>query len=101
MPSGNYERRVRNFASHAKHPLRCADFARLNKEELSWVNCFIKQHAGMSTDEYAMLLHRMVIADLSIRKKNRTRVWGLLLEAMSMEIDHKKYKHRRKHVERN
>lgn len=68
------------------HAYLSRDFTRLNKKEIAWIESFIVRNAALSLGEYAMLVNRMSVTDETIRHGNRTRVWALLLEGVTLEV---------------
>ncbi len=78
--------RLKNFKALAEHPYLGRDFERLNDREIQWSVEFIQANEALPTGQYSELIHRMSISDPRVRTKSRTRVWGLLLEAMTSEV---------------
>lgn len=79
--------RTQFFYSLAGHPLRGKEFARLNPSELEAAEAFIRAHETLDIDAYMNVLNRVPYSRLgaSIRPKQKAVVWGLLLEAASLE----------------
>lgn len=79
MTRNDYLNRLRT------HPMIGKDFTRLNKVELEWMVAFVDHNAALTLDEWATKINRLAITDEQIRPHNRTRVWALLLEAVTTE----------------
>lgn len=77
--------RLVNFRSLESHALRYREFKGLSLTEIAFAEELIDLNSGLSVDDYIQKLNRLTITDERVRVKNRTKIWGLLLEAATAE----------------
>lgn len=77
--------RIEIFNALRNHPMIGRDFHRLNQAEIQWAEKFISDNQELGINAYATKVNRLAVP-VAIRKKNRTVVWALLLEAVTLEV---------------
>lgn len=86
--------RLECFNALRLHAFLGKDFKRLNASEVGYAEKFITDHLHLSASDYAAAINRMEFtgftAEALVRPANRTRIWALLTEAVTLEVQQNK-----------